>query len=201
MGHICGSMYIFSGCRPKPLGAAAPTKSTLALHDSWMTYRCGHQAAVSGDSHQNGAAPTAEVINTHIASQVQQNAFTRWQRRVYALPPWRAWTCQPTLRSRSALAAPPEYASGPCSPPMPDFCVVFVSDEWAASWCPATRSKVRVTSGFPAAWRTMGDALVMWQGGHGSSFRHKMQAVGSLQRRNRFESHRQEFLTAVKAEP
>lgn len=122
MGHICGSMYIFSGCRPKPLGAAAPTKSTLALHDSWMTYRCGHQAAVSGDGHQNGAALTAEVINTHIASQVQQNAFTRWQRRVYALPPWRAWTCQPTLRSRSVLAAPPEYASGPCSPPMPDLC-------------------------------------------------------------------------------
>lgn len=79
-------------------------------------------------------------------------------------------------------------------------CVVFVSDEWAVSWCPATRSKVCVTSGFPAAWRTMGDTLVMWQGGHGSSLRHKIQAVGSLQRRNRFESHRKEFLTAVKAE-
>lgn len=117
-------MHIFSGCRPKPLGAAAPTKSTLALHDSWMAYRCGHQAAVSGDGHQDDAAPTAEVINTHLASQVQQNAFTPWQRRVYALPPWRTRTCQPTLRSRSALAAPPEYASGPCSPPMLDLCLL-----------------------------------------------------------------------------
>ncbi len=40
-----------------------------------MTYRCGHQIAVSSDGHQNAAALTADVINTHLASQVQQNAF------------------------------------------------------------------------------------------------------------------------------
>lgn len=45
------------------------------LHNSCMTYRNGHQKAVSDDGHQTAAALAAHVMNAHLASQVQQNAF------------------------------------------------------------------------------------------------------------------------------
>lgn len=125
-----------------------------------MFYRCGHQNTGSSDGHQNAAVLTADVINTHLASQVQQNAFMLWQNCMYMSPHRRVNVPDYIRVSQSACS---EYALGGGGHVLRgcNICVVFVSDEWAIFGRLATSTAVHIAGRFPTMWHTMANALVM----------------------------------------
>lgn len=78
------------------------------VHYCCMTYTCGHRNVDSSYDHQTAAALTSDDINTHLACQVQQNAFILWQSSISLHRRANVLDCI----KATPQSACPEYASG-----------------------------------------------------------------------------------------
>ena len=128
-----------------------------------MTYRSGHQKAVSDDGHQTAAALAAHVMNAHLASRVQQNAFMLWQDCMYMFPFIAGPTCQTALELLGNLHVLNMHwaEQGTCCVHAASVSSLFFPTSGPFFWCPATSTPARIAGRFPAVRWTIGNALVM----------------------------------------